>query len=136
MRLSCAIGNHIAASNPIPNQGLEFSHCVRCGHDMVRSSREWREVPKGFRVAWRRSAPRQTEIASTQLLLDLPSAGRSVALVATRRQGSSQIGLAIELVLLGIVWLAASAARRLGEWARTILSPRRSRQALLALPAG
>lgn len=134
MRLSCSTGKHAVAPDAVRNQGLEFSNCLRCGRDMVRSRREWREVPKGFRVTWRRSSPREAEIATTQLLLDLPSSGRALILPADRRAGPGWFGLAIELAMLGMIHLAASAASRLRLWFKAMISPRLPGARILALP--
>ena len=134
MLSSCFAGKHVAAPDPVRNQGLEFSKCVRCGRDMIRSRRAWRQVPKGFRVAWRRPLPDAGQVAATQLLLDLPATGRAIALADRRRSGLRRIGAMIELAWIGLHCLFSALARNFRSRLRAILSPRRRRHRL-ALPA-
>ena len=139
MLSSCFAGKHVAAPDPIRNQGLEFSKCVRCGRDMIRSRRAWRQVPKGFRVAWRRPLPDAGQVAATQLLLDLPATGRAVDLARQGRSGPGRPGpgrirLALELVWIGLHCLFSALARNFRSRLRAIFSPR-SRRHRLALPA-
>jgi len=53
MSILCAIGGHEAASGEVYNSGYWFSHCRRCGRDMIRTGAAWETVPPGHRVVWR-----------------------------------------------------------------------------------
>ena len=53
MHILCSIGMHRAAPATVWNAGFYFSACARCGREMVRRDRNWRRVPKGYRVVWR-----------------------------------------------------------------------------------
>lgn len=54
----CLLGRHKPAKKVIANQGFEFSHCVRCGVELIRrEGRDWGPVPKGSRIVWR-TAPK------------------------------------------------------------------------------
>lgn len=54
MSVFCTLGAHAAAGQPVWNNGFYFSHCARCGRDLVRGAHEgWRAVPRGFKVVWR-----------------------------------------------------------------------------------
>jgi hypothetical protein len=72
MHLVCHIKTHSAAATVMENQGFAFSRCRRCQHDLVRSLNSsgdsWREVPAGFRVAWRD--------VDTSMFAELSRAGR------------------------------------------------------------
>ena len=57
MRFRCLVGNHRPLPPAAANQGFQFSTCEHCGRDMVRSGRSWREVPRQFRVVWKRATP-------------------------------------------------------------------------------
>ncbi|HEY0147489.1 MAG TPA: hypothetical protein VGB70_00645 [Allosphingosinicella sp.] len=57
MTIQCLIRGHKAdAAAEIYNCGYYFSRCACCGTDMIRSGRDWREVPRGHRVVWKTSA--------------------------------------------------------------------------------
>jgi hypothetical protein len=131
MRLHCIAGLHDVAPGEVRNQGLEFSHCRSCGRDMIRSRRHWRTVPKGFRVVWKRVAPRRTEIDAAQLFFDLPSAERSRTIPSPgqRRRGS---GL-LDLVVAGLRYFAWSAVGRLQAWRRTLSPPHTAGRPILRL---
>lgn len=133
MHFQCSFGRHEAAPGEVRNQGFGFSRCRGCGCDLVRSSREWRTVPKGFRVAWRRTASRQTELYAGQLLFDLPVKGRALTLVTIGKR--STLSCLIELLIAGLRYFAGAAARRLGAWQRALLMPRRAPLPRLALAA-
>ena len=53
----CHLSIHAAAPQAFRNQGFEFSKCLRCSRDMIRSAdspeAKWRTVPGGFRVDWK-----------------------------------------------------------------------------------
>ena len=53
MRLRCLLGFHSPLSIVRTNQGLRFCRCSACGCDLVRTGRDWRRVPRGFRVVWK-----------------------------------------------------------------------------------
>lgn len=136
MRLHCIAGQHVAAPGEVLNQGFGFSHCSRCGRAMIRSSREWRTVPRGFRVVWRHGIPRQTEVSATQLLFDLPSTGRSLTLPGASR--GSRLREIFAILLMTTQFLAETAIGWLRDWRKSLLSPRvaRARPIWLPSPAG
>ncbi len=125
MGFHCIAGRHAAAPGEVRNQGFGFSRCRHCGLDMVRSNREWRIVPRGFRVVWRRRLSQQTEISAAQLLFDLPSPGRALTVSAGR--GRSNLPEASFLVLAGLRYLVSAAGSRLRNRWRRLLSPRPDR---------
>ena len=53
MARTCASGRHSPGNPIVRNQGFDFSHCRHCACDLIRSDRQWRTVPRGFRVVWR-----------------------------------------------------------------------------------
>lgn len=122
MGFHCITGQHVAAPGEVINQGFGFSHCGRCGRAMIRSSREWRVVPRGFRVVWRRGAPRRTAANAAQLLLNLPSNGRSLALPGTRPLG--RVRELLTILLMAAQFLAETGIGRLRDWRKTLFSPR------------
>ena len=99
---------------------------------MVRSNRAWRTVPRGFRVVWRPAAA-PAEFSAAQFLLDLPAAGRALTIVARRRR--RRIAAMVELAMTGLRVLLEAGAQRLWTWRRAVTAPRRTRPALLRLPA-
>lgn len=82
MPLLCTIVGHNPAPQRHQNQGLEFSLCHHCGCDLIRldASADWIEVPAGYRVSWRETAP---ECDSNRRLPALPARGRKAASLAT-----------------------------------------------------
>lgn len=134
MRIHCLVGRHTAASSEIWNQGFGFSTCECCGCDLVRSGREWRTVPKGFRVTWKRVAPRQTELCAAQLLFDMPVAGRGLMVAAGRRRGPLS-GL-LDVLGVGVRHFSWAAARRFRAWQQAMRAPRPASQPLIALTVG
>jgi hypothetical protein len=125
MRLYCISGQHDVAPDEVCNQGFGFSHCRTCGRDMIRSHRDWRPVPSGFRVVWRRGIPRQTEIIAAQLIFDLPVSGRALVVPHERRRGhvSDMLGL----LLIAVQYLTEAAAVRLRSWLKALFLPRAAR---------
>lgn len=115
----CTAGKHDAALNAIRNQGFEFSRCRRCGRDLIRSNAKWTTVPAGFRVVWRRHAPTPGENAA-QLLLNLPAAGRALALHAGRQRPASRLAALVEALLIGLRYAAGAAIERVRAWRRTL----------------
>lgn len=135
MKHSCVLGRHTAAPGAIRNQGLDFGRCRRCGRDLVRSRRAWRAVPAGFRVVWRRPrAPAATQSAG-QLLLDLPAAGRALALRPGRAPRRSWAAAALELAFMAARWLAWTLADRVRAWMTSLRAPLVIRQPVLGLTA-
>jgi len=133
MHFQCSLGRHEAAPGEVRNQGFGFSRCRGCGCDLVRSSREWRTVPKGFRVAWRRTASRRTELYAGQLLFDMPVKGRALTLVTSGKR--SALSRLIELLIAGLRYFAGAAVGRFKAWQRALLMPRRAPSLRLALAA-
>lgn len=130
----CIRGRHeVAAAGRVRNQGLEFGRCGRCNRDLIRSRHQWRAVPQGFRVVWRRSAPGGAELDTAQLLLDLPTVGRALALRAQRERNA--ILVALELAMLGIRGLGGALASRVRLWAGAMMAPRRGTVPVLQLRA-
>ncbi len=111
MSTQCTAGKHDAAPGAVRNQGFEFSRCRRCGRDLIRSNAKWTTVPTGFRVVWRRHAPTPRENAA-QLLLNLPAAGRALALPAGRQRPASRLAAALEALLIGLRYAAGAAFER------------------------
>ena len=53
MNLLCLVGGHRAAEEQLWNNGYYFSHCRRCGRDLISRRGRWMRVPSGYRVVWR-----------------------------------------------------------------------------------
>jgi hypothetical protein len=51
----CRFLRHQRPVGAIWNNGYFFSHCPRCGAELIKSgeSRHWKDIPKGYRVAWK-----------------------------------------------------------------------------------
>jgi hypothetical protein len=120
MRFECMIGRHIVAPGEVCNQGFGFSHCEHCERDLVRSNREWRTVPRGFRVVWRHAAPRRTEIEAAQLLFDLPAPG--TALIGPINPAADRISGLLDRLSDSLHLLMRGAAGRLQAWRNALLS--------------
>lgn len=135
MGRTCTRGKHEVAANWVRNQGLDFGRCGRCGRDLIRSRRQWRSVPQGFRVVWARSAPGGEALDPGQLPLDLPAVGRALALRAQRRERHALL-VALELAMLGVRGLAGALALRIRLWARAMAAPRRRAAPVLQLRSG
>lgn len=135
MDRTCMRGKHDVAANGVRNQGLEFGRCGRCGRDLIRSRHQWRTVPQGFRVVWRRSAPGSDAPDPGQLPLDLPAAGRALALRLPRRERNALL-VALELAMLGLRGMAGALALRAKLWVAAMTAPRRRADPVLQLSAG
>ena len=133
--LSCVAGRHRAGPGRVRNQGLEFACCRRCGRDLIRSRAAWRGVPHGFRVVWRRRTGRDPELSAAQLVLDLPAAGRALALPAMPGRRQSRTAAALELVTLGARGVILAIADRLRAWMKPSRAPTMAGGPVLALTA-
>lgn len=131
MGLRCLAGRHDVAPGEVRNQGFGFSRCRRCGRDMVRSTRAWRIVPKGFRVVWRRGPPSPAAGSPAQLRLDLPATGRFLVVPAGRSRGRP-IGM-LFLLFAGLRCLGWAAAGRLRAWRQALRASRRARPPVIRL---
>lgn len=83
-KLLCALEGHRAEPRGQWNRGYCFSRCARCGRDMIRlGSGQW-QVPKGYRVVWKRkdevlpnrrpSAPARTRRSPPASIIAAPPA--------------------------------------------------------------
>jgi hypothetical protein len=131
----CTAGKHDPAPGAVRNQGFEFSHCRRCGRDLIRSNAKWTTVPAGFRVVWRRHAPTPGE-SSAQLLLNLPATGRALAPAGGRQRPPSRLATALEALLIGLRYAAGAALERVRAWRRTLGESRPASGPVAYLPAG
>jgi hypothetical protein len=94
------MSGHVAAPVSVTNQGFQFSRCVRCSHDMIRSTAsngaKWKPVPEGFRVDWgatnMAAFTRKPWIVAQALAV-----GNAVAMVA------SAIRIGVSVLLWGMV---------------------------------
>lgn len=56
MSLSCMLKMHRPASGEVWNNGFFFTTCSSCRKPLVRRrGAAWTEVPKGFKIVWKRS---------------------------------------------------------------------------------
>ena len=120
MSITCLLGGHSAFPSSVRNQGFYFSKCRCCGQDMIRSSRGWQKVPRGFRVVWRRAAT----------ICNLPVAVAPGAPTGLTLRLAAALDLA-GTALRAMFWLTV---RRLGAW-RASLRETPSRPRVLLLPA-
>lgn len=133
MKLRCYAGRHAAAPGEVRNQGFEFSHCRRCGSDLVRSAHRWRTVPKGFRVVWKQRPGQPAELSARQFLMDLPATGRSLVPSADKvRSRPSDIVVLAALGLRYLLWLAGE---RLRDWRRRVRQVRATKRQVIYLPS-
>jgi hypothetical protein len=96
MAISCAIGRHEVVARGIRNGKYEFGRCLRCACDMMRSERDWKRVPRGFKVVWRPqvaggSAVAQPGAAAIGRQVDL----RGVTVVGERSYGAQRFALVV-----------------------------------------
>ena len=71
MGIFCRLGRHQAAPQVRANGGASFSRCRFCGCDLILAAAGWQQVPRGYRVVWRREPPARTADPA-QLDLALP----------------------------------------------------------------
>lgn len=66
MALLCRLLGHQAQSRHSHNCALDFALCHHCGCYLIRTKGgDWGEVPRGFRVVWRRKSERSAaEVAA------------------------------------------------------------------------
>jgi hypothetical protein len=133
MKLRCQMARHTVARRVVRNQGFSFSHCGRCGRDLVRAGGQWRTVPKGFRVVWRRKSSGPVEQSARQMLLNLPVIGRSLApRAAARKRRPFDI---ILFAAMGLRYLLWGAGERLSSWRRRGSGVRAARRQVIHLPS-
>lgn len=120
MTYSCNSGRHAVASPGVRNQGFEFGKCTRCGRDLLRSGGDWRTVPKGFRVVWRRDPP--------------PAAGKAPA--RSRARPRNPLAVAAELAWLAARCLGWKISDGLRAGMKALLAPRAKATPVLCLTTG
>lgn len=78
MTILCRLGRHRRTTEPpVWNEGYWFSHCVRCGCDMIRrGGGRWRVPRKGYKVVWR---PRRCAEIDWMALIATRPGGLTVA---------------------------------------------------------
>lgn len=120
MGLRCRSGHHVPAPDGVRNQGFEFSHCRMCRCDLVRSNRNWKAVPNGFRVVWKHGKAWPPEVEASQFLLDLSNldVGLAVPYSEPRR-----LFRRLDLLALALRFLVMMAVERLRAWRISLLSP-------------
>jgi hypothetical protein len=74
--LSCLFGRHSALPSDVRNLGLRVSQCSCCGRDMIHARGRWTQVPRGFRIVWRRLDEVVAEAVPLRLTRNLPVLGR------------------------------------------------------------
>lgn len=75
--LRCRLLGHAAMPTHYRSGETEFSLCIRCGDDLLRTvgAEEWQEVPAGQKVVWRRR-DRGGSAAAVAERMTLPPARR------------------------------------------------------------
>jgi hypothetical protein len=132
MNLSCLIGRHSALPSDVRNLGLRISQCRCCGRDMIHARGRWTEVPRGFRIVWRRLDEVIAEAVPQKLVRNLPVLSRD----ARRHSLHDLVRRAAEmkdLVSAGFKvagWAFAEHCRSLRD---SLLEPFRPRQLVLPL---
>lgn len=121
MSIPCLLGGHSAFPSSVRNQGFYFSKCRCCGRDMIRSSRGWQRVPRGFRVVWRRPA--------TIRNLPVPVIADAPVSLALRLAATIDLAGTAFSALAGLMSMRIGACK---EWIRAMLRPRGR---VLLLPA-
>jgi two-component system OmpR family response regulator len=53
LKLRCRISGHAPSEKQVENQGLRFSHCERCGAELILRDKHWHTIPNGLKVVWR-----------------------------------------------------------------------------------
>ena len=132
MARTCASGRHSPGNPIVRNQGFDFSHCRHCACDLIRSDRQWRTVPRGFRVVWR-GADRPLSDDPAQLQLDFSAKGRSLV-VWTKENSIWRLGAVIGLAIIGFFYFLYTLVDQFhAAWKRVAAS--RPRRKPLKLPA-
>ncbi len=54
MGILCSVGRHRPDSGRVWNDGYWFSRCTGCERDLIGRCGEWRTIPRGYRVVWRK----------------------------------------------------------------------------------
>ena len=124
MRYMCTAGSHVFAAGTVRNQGFEFGRCGHCHRDLIRSGRQWRSVPKGFRVVWRRPGAWSAEFNAAQLMFDLPLGGRAFVVPALPVRRKMKAAAAAEILALAMQWLAWAFAEQMKRWRISLFAPR------------
>lgn len=118
MSIACLAGNHSVYPRAIPNQGFEFTRCTRCGRDLLRAGRGWRDAPPGFRIVWRGGTRRGAE--SGQLAFDLARPGHpsAVPVPPPPRRRRRRWRTAADLAGSALRLAASEAAEAVRAWLR------------------
>jgi hypothetical protein len=126
MTLSCLIGRHSALPSNVRNLGLRISQCRCCGQDMIHARGRWTEVPRGFRIVWRRLDDVLAEAVPLRLVRNLPVLSRGTPRHGVRAVARRAMEMR-DLIVAGIRvagWAAAERYRLLRESATEALRPR------------
>jgi hypothetical protein len=134
MASTCIIRKHAPIARTARNQGFEFSRCRQCDRDLVRSNREWKTVPKGFRVVWKEARRARCRSDAIQLLLDLPTTGRDLALFSAQDRSPVPGRVVLALLLAAVRYALWALVDRLQAWRHQPRS-RVRRGAVLQLPS-
>jgi hypothetical protein len=54
MRILCRIGGHEPDRGAVWNEGFYFGRCRRCRRELLGRCGEWKAVPRGFRIVWKK----------------------------------------------------------------------------------
>jgi hypothetical protein len=132
MKPSCLLGRHSALPSDVRNLGLRFSQCRCCGRDVIRARGRWTEVPRGFRIVWRRLDEVIAEAVPLKLTRNLPvlsrNARRHFILDLARRATDM-----IELVGSGLKVTGWAIADRCRALCASLIEPFQPRQLVLPL---
>lgn len=96
MGIACILGRHEVVTRGIGNGAYEFGRCLRCACDLMRSGREWKRLPKGYKIVWKaKDMP-----AAGAVKHDAAAVGREVDLkgvtvVGERSYGAQRFALVV-----------------------------------------
>lgn len=96
MAITCLLGRHEVVSRGVGNGAYEFGRCLRCACDLMRSGRDWKRLPKGYKIVWKpKDGPRagavQHDAAAVGREVDL----KGVTVVGERRCGAQRFALVV-----------------------------------------
>jgi hypothetical protein len=132
MTLSCLFGRHSALPSDVRNLGLRVSQCSCCGRDMIHARGRWTQVPRGFRIVWRRLDEVVAEAVPLKLTRNLPVLSRNAHRHFMRDLARRAADM-IELVGSGLKVTGWAIADRCRTLRASLIEPFEPRQLVLPI---
>lgn len=132
MIVHCLLGKHAPLEFEAHNQGFAFTRCACCGTDLIGTRGKWREVPRGFRVAWR-SRSQSSREPDAQLVFQFTKASAALVPVAAEAPAPAT-GPRLAERLLSVLRRCAAAVTRFLQAPLALTPFTKAEQGLLRLP--